>query len=348
MNPIPSQPVIVGTGLIALDLIVSGDKSNPIKDWTGGTCGNVLAILSALDWQSYPVARLNGDAGSLRVREDLSHWGTRLDYAFETPSAGTPIIAQHIRVQKNGVSKHTFSWRCPKCDAWLPSYKAVTVGSAQRVSQDMPSPDVFFFDRASRGALILAEESAKRGAIVVFEPSAKGDIKLFQEALGLAHIIKYSDQRLANLPLNEGTKRPGLLEIHTLGQKGLRYRSILPDAKSRGWRELPAAAASRIVDTAGCGDWLTAGLLYKIGCGGLEKLRQIDNITLIQGLKFGQSLSAWNCQFEGARGGMYEAPKVSVQIDSDVSNSKETLSLEFHASPSAPALHPEPSCPSCH
>jgi fructokinase len=41
----------MGTGLVALDLVVSNDNSVPPRYYAGGTCGNVLTILSFLGWE---------------------------------------------------------------------------------------------------------------------------------------------------------------------------------------------------------------------------------------------------------------------------------------------------------
>ena len=67
-----ARPKVVGTGLIALDFVLGPEKDEPIRYWAGGTCGNVLAIMAYLGWDSFPVARMNGDAaaraGSGRLR----------------------------------------------------------------------------------------------------------------------------------------------------------------------------------------------------------------------------------------------------------------------------------------
>ena len=55
------QPKVFGTGLIALDLVIGPDPESPVRSWAGGTCGNVLSILSFLGWDAYPIARMNGD-----------------------------------------------------------------------------------------------------------------------------------------------------------------------------------------------------------------------------------------------------------------------------------------------
>ena len=53
------RPVAVGTGLLALDVIVNAETEGPPQCFAGGSCGNVLTILSYLDWNTFPVARLS-------------------------------------------------------------------------------------------------------------------------------------------------------------------------------------------------------------------------------------------------------------------------------------------------
>ena len=57
-------PVVVGTGLVALDVVMNSDAHQPPRLWAGGTCGNVLTSLSYLGWQAYPVSRLNKDTAA--------------------------------------------------------------------------------------------------------------------------------------------------------------------------------------------------------------------------------------------------------------------------------------------
>jgi fructokinase len=94
-----------------------------------------------------------------------------------------------------------------------------------------------------------------------------------------------------------------LLEIETLGASGLRYR--MRTKNDRRWHERRAFQPPRLSDAAGSGDWLTAGLIDQLCRSGVDGLRALDGHGLVEALDYAQSLSAWNCAFEGARGGMY-------------------------------------------
>jgi fructokinase len=190
----------------------------------------------------------------------------------------------------------------------------VLASDAHDIAAQIEHPKVFFLDRVSRGALILARASAVQGAIVVFEPSSIGEPRLFREALALAHILKYSHERRRHLRGIEGIVGP-LLEIETLGEEGLRYRSTLPFGASNGWERLNAYTVDQVKDAAGSGDWCTAGIIHRLGQKGLQGLRQVTAAQLLDALYFGQALAAWNCGFEGARGGMYSVNKKAFRCD---------------------------------
>ena len=302
------RSVAFGTGLIALDVIVNAEGVGDPALAAGGTCGNVLAALSFLGWASYPVARLNGDAASRLLQEDLARWGVVLDFACQVPSTATPIILQTIRRDAQGAPAHSFSLVCPECRSWFPRFQPVRRDSAdallRRLSNGYPVkvPEVFFFDRVSRASLLLAEHFAGHGSVVVFEPSGIGKASLFNEALELAHVLKYSRQRLGQLATQPPRAGNCLLEIETLGAEGLRYRS---SRTSWSWRLKRALGGPPPLDCAGAGDWCTAGVLSEVATGGSDQLQDSTAEDLETALNFGQAAAAIACGFEGARGAMY-------------------------------------------
>lgn len=304
--PSPGPHSVVGTGLVALDIVIGSSAEVPVGAWAGGTCGNVLSALSFLGWEGYPLARLADDATSQLLCEDMKRWGARLDFVRTEVRGSTPVIFQKIRHAPTGEAIHSFSCRCPLCGSHLPGYKPVLASTINQWLPQLPTPLVFFFDRTSRGALQLAQHYGEQGAMVIFEPSGVGDPMLFGEAITLAHIVKYSQDRMGNVADLQTTQEP-LLIIETLGRSGLRYRSRLPGHVRRKWTEVKAFQVTKVLDTAGAGDWCTTGLLHCLGRGGLRGLLHTDSSQLISALQFGQALAAWNCGFEGARGGMYHS-----------------------------------------
>ena len=178
------------------------------------------------------------------------------------------MIVQEIRRRRDGRSDHRFSWSCPNCGAWLPSFTAITIDAVEMVKPALAGTSVFFLDRLSRGTLALAAEVSARGALVVFEPPSKSTDKLLAEAIAFAHIVKYADHRLAGIRGVMASGSAVLLELQTLGDRGLRYRHRLHRGISSRWMHLKAVPAPRLTDTCGAGDWCTAGLIAKVAVGG--------------------------------------------------------------------------------
>jgi len=100
-----------------------------------------------------------------------------------------------------------------------------------------------------------------------------------------------------------------LLEIQTRGSDGLRYRRITDDGVERKWTDIAAIPTNAVRDTSGAGDWCSAGIIHHLGAKGVEGLRSATNEDIRRAIRLGQAMAAWNCKFEGARGGMYECEK---------------------------------------
>jgi fructokinase len=159
----------------------------------------------------------------------------------------------------------------------------------------------------------LAKKCAEKGAVIVFEPSGVNHPGLFQEACSLAHVIKYSHERLEDIPAALEHSRSLRLQIETLGDEGLRYRWRRSKKLFDDWVELDAFTISDIVDSAGAGDWTTAGIDSMTARGGLKKFDALSRSSIQEAMKYGQALAAWTCGFEGARGGMYAVSKRTFQ-----------------------------------
>jgi len=336
--------VAIGTGLVALDVVLNGRASKPIGIWAGGTCGNVMAILSFLGWSSYPIARLKNDLFADMLLSDLESWKVKTKFVERSESGSTPIIVQRIKKNKEGIPKHTFGWNCPNCGSRLPGYKAVLSETANVVADKLPDSNVFFFDRVSRGAVELAKACRGAGAIVCFEPTSSKDDNLFQECLEVSDIVKYSHDFADRLP-SISTSSNVYLEIETLGDVGLRFRHFQKGKRS-SWERLMSYEFPDFVDTAGAGDWLTAGMLHLLGQNGRSSLRRSGTDRIRNALEIAQGLSGLNCQFEGARGIMYSLKLSEVESalselidDLTILNSSDYLESEFEID--------ETKCPAC-
>lgn len=300
---IARRPAVVGTGLVALDVIFGLDQACSPGLYAGGTCGNVLAALAFLGWESYPVARLGNDQAGARVRNDLVTCGVRTDFVALSPQKPTPVIVQRIRVNSLGHVVHRFTTRCPGCGAFFPQYQPVPREPLAEVTAALPAPEVVFVDRLSPGAVLLAESAYDRGALIYFEPSANCDTRLFERMLTVAHVLKYSEDGVHHFARPRRPLVP--LEVETRGAAGVRYRGTMFGTRGRTWRRLAGFVVPQLRDTAGAGDWMSAGLIDFLAQAGAAGFESLPRDIVEEGLRTGQALSAWTCGFEGARGGMY-------------------------------------------
>lgn len=288
---------IAGTGLFALDVIVRLDGSRASRG-LGGSAGNVLSILGALGWSAAPVGVLGNDAAARAIYRDFESIGADTRMLRRSVSYSTPVIFQHQLDRSAGEADatHRFTFACPHCGLRRrPQWDHDP--DVNEVWSGLPDVTVFYLDRPTRLGVELAETYARQGTAVVFEPSAVGDDPtLFARAVRCAQVVKYADERLGDLGAFH--LRDDAVEIQTRGSKGLRFRSA---SSAQGWRHLPAYALPFVHDTAGAGDWTTAGLLFDLyGSHGTARPR--DETSIARSLAFGQVLATLNCMTEGARG----------------------------------------------
>lgn len=329
------NPVCLSTGFIAMD-IVEGESETFAA--AGGSCGNVMALLSYMGWHTQPVARLGFDNAGTFIKEEFEKLGVDTSHIACAPGIQTPIVIQRFVENSDGERTHRFSLTCPDCGSWLPRYRPTTIKHASEVIDKGRIPNAFFFDRVSPCALKLSEWAREKGALVVFEPSSIGDERQFQKAVDTAHILKYSHDRLGHVPDLAKVSGPKVV-IETHGAEGLYVRW-----RSR-WSTLPAIKAHRLLDAAGSGDWCTAGIIHAIGEGGSKALETLSKDRLDYGLRLGQALAAINCGFEGARGAMNRLD--IKRLNSMLGDSAEDIPIFDRPAPVPDSLSPTSLCHSC-
>jgi fructokinase len=210
------------------------------------------------------------------------------------------------------------------------------------IKEQTESPQVFFVDRVSRSTVELARHFQKAGSVIYFEPSAACDARLFREMLQLCDVLKYSAQRARSFA-ELLRHHKAHLEIETLGEDGLRFRSR---RAFTAWHSLPAYEV-RIKDTAGAGDWTTVGFISSLLGNSRLGLEGVARQDIIHSLKHGQAFAALNCRFEGARGAMYQLsqPKLIeavATIEAEQPSVHEGRKISLSKGISTSAI-----CPSC-
>lgn len=300
------RPSLISSGFVALDIVIGVEDPLTPRFYGGGTTGNVTAALSYLGWQATPISRLSSDEAGQFVKSDLERWGVDTTHLMGRGPCPTPIVVEKIFLGKDGAPKHRFLWTCPDCGAYFPGYRPVLAEAVEHLKSEITGASAFFTDRVSRSTLALAEYCKSKGAVVIFEPSGVQDPAHFVEMLRLCDVLKYSDQRAKGFS-DLLSNHEAVLEIQTLGSEGLRF--LLRGAKpTANWVSL-ASYDVKIKDTAGAGDWTSAGLIHGLFSEGRQSLRSLTKATVTEALAYGQALAALNCQFEGARGAMYQLPK---------------------------------------
>lgn len=304
-----NSPLIVGTGLVVLDIIINNGNKTPIFN-VGGTCANVLAGLSFFGWKSITVARCGLDTAGDILLQDIQRNGMDTDFIFREDMVKTPRIIE--KLQSNGQSaKHKFLLRCPSCKAYLPRFRSPRLDSLDKIFFRYSAPDVYFFDRITPSSLKLAKIYRKSGALIFFEPNnLKYDDKL-EEAIRLSHVLKYAGKEL-NEKSNENNndeliKRitsfcPALV-IKTIGKFGLLYKF----SNDKQWRSQEGVKPVEIIDSCGAGDWCTSSFIFGLfEASKKNKVKLLDSLmdnnSVKSSLRFAQKVASISLSFIGARG----------------------------------------------
>lgn len=291
------MPFAVGIGLLALDVVVDEHSDESIGKWAGGSCGNVMAILAHLGWEAAPIGRLEKRSMGKLVRADLERWGVSQRWLSLQPWAPAPIYVQRLQEGRDGATYHRFERFCPACGSRLPGYRAVTRNAIEAILEEVAECDVLYVDRPSAGAVSAARAVRENGGLILFEPSARGELRQLSELARLADIVKYSSERLNEEDREAIEMAAPTAEIETMGERGLRYRT------GKKWHSLSAPSVA-VRDSAGAGDWTTAGLLHALR--GRTPQRGLNAASLRDVLDFAQALGAVSCRYLGARGAMEE------------------------------------------
>ncbi|MER8955936.1 PfkB family carbohydrate kinase [Mesorhizobium sp. M0833] len=281
---------VVGTGLVALDRIHVGEQE-PLFEELGGSCGNVLISLAMLGWGVTPLLRLGNDPVGSRLESDLRTAGADTRLVSRHQGLRSPVIAELLDPASGD---HTFSFTCPESSERFGSFQPITIHDLEPARAAVASCTIFYADRISETICDAMETAAAGGAIIHFEPSGIGEPDQFDRAVSIAHIFKYSADRLS--PEIAGRLRPEAFTIVTAGRYGLEVRHAGEAHRCE------ACDAHMVRDTCGSGDMVTLGLLDTIIQNGVCHPASLSISTVLAGIRSGQRLAAANCAYIGARG----------------------------------------------
>lgn len=284
----PSRHVdVAGTGFTVLDRVYT--DGSLADESLGGSCGNVLLSLAMLDRQVAPVLALGDDVEGEQLMCEFTSAGALTRYISLRTDLRSPILAQELDTASG---LHDFSFVCPETSADLPRYQPISEIELKSALPVLTDCSVFYADRLSASILGAMRTAWSAGAVIFFEPSDIDDDTMFDEALRMASVLKYSVDRLGDR-LSDAAVR--CVRIVTHGAAGLEVRQ----GDDAHWCR--AVDASVVLDTCGSGDMVSVGVIDWIITHGMGA----DGLTaagLIGGIVAGQRLAAENCAYAGARG----------------------------------------------
>lgn len=298
------MPRILGTGLVALDLIVEHyDTHRQLLLGGGGTCGNVLAILARAGWQSSLVGALDGSAWSNLMRRDLELAGVETKTLRRQPGAAPSLIVEHLARTGEAAGRHWFQLYGSKDECDWPGLRAAPDQAVRDGAPAVRGQNVFFVDRLSSAVLELAHLARAQGVTVVYEPSSWHDRPWVADMLAVADVVKYSSERADALGVAPSEVDADLILI-TDGPNGVAWRT---GGRAGEWHHQAAVRAPIVVDTCGAGDWFTAGLLMGLCRERAGAKIPLDPAVVACAVTSASMLAAWSCAYIGARGALYDA-----------------------------------------
>ena len=281
---------VVGTGFTVLDRIYQ--DGNLSEEALGGSCGNVLVSLAMLNRAVAPILSLGQDEIGQRLVREFFEAGADVRFIHLRQGRRSPVVLQEL---DTAWGVHRFSFTCAETLADLPRYEPIRDQDVDQARGALSQCSVFYADRLSEAILEAMTAARTAGAIVYFEPSVIERNDLFDRALSLATILKYSSDRLGN-DLDEFLSGSSAIGIATQGADGLELRQ----GARRIWCE--AVRAPQVIDTCGSGDMVSVGLIDWLLTQAPLGREPLELGSVLQGVLAGQRLAAANCAYAGARG----------------------------------------------
>ena len=284
---------ILGTGIFNWDCIFS-DKQFVLAE-AGGTCGNVMCMLSHMGWESYPVVNLDRSEEGLGVTESLRNYGCDCRFVTNTDEGGTTILTIKHGLDKNGNRKTSVRQGSPG-GSRFPRRRHL------RLRDQAPAfiealdfvPDVFFFDDPAAGYRFMARELSEKGTLVYFEPSAIKESADFK-SIALSDIVKFSAENVQDVSFVNDYKDK--LFIQTLGGDGLRF-----NLRGEGWVTLPPVENGNVADWEGAGDWTTSAFLDALAQADALSMKRLTSAIVKEALEKAQAVASKSVSYIGSKG----------------------------------------------
>ena len=303
---------IIGSGVYNLDTVVVREypegpqrqrvfTERTVLEESGGTCGNVVTMLSHLGWRSFPEVTLDMSAEGARLRDDLGRWGCDLRFARCLPEGGTTLLRCVHKRDPEG--RHVTAFRATSPGSRFPKRHFLRL--RDEVPQFLESldftPDVYFFDDSAAGNRAVAAAMRERGALVWHEPD-RLEGKAGEACVSVSDIVKFSSENIPDVSFTDAWK--DRLFIQTMGGDGIRFR-----LRGGDWVTVPAVPNPDVVDWEGAGDWTTSAFLDALGRRGLLRMDALTEENVRECLAEAQSLASASVSYMGSKG-MIHAGKI--------------------------------------
>jgi fructokinase len=286
----PNHVDVAGTGFAVLDRVYA--KREKSFEALGGSCGNVLISLAMLQRSVFPLLALGDDAVGNSLVDEFARAGADTRYISRRHGLSSPVLTQWLDPD---VGQHTFSFICPETEQDLPRYCAVDELEVDGAKPALSACAVFYTDRLNRSTFRAMQTAAESGSLIFFEPSAVTDDDLFDRAIDLCSIVKYSSDSLSD-GLSIRRLRADTIAVVTHGADGL---EVWQDGQ-RAW--CAAIKAPVVRDTCGSGDMVSVGIIDWMLTHHRRSSEQPSFDNFLLGVVAGQRLAAINCAYAGARG----------------------------------------------
>ena len=149
----------------------------------------MAANLSFLGWDTRVAGRIGADRAGDALVANLKTAGCRTHELEQAADVQTPLVLHQITM-----TGHNFRFSLPLMWPAVPQVQAMQASRVPEITRTRVTTSVFF-DRPSVAAVTIARRFRDASRTVVFEPSSRGHASLFNEALELAHVVKYSQER---------------------------------------------------------------------------------------------------------------------------------------------------------
>ena len=305
------ERTVIGSGIYMLDSIVVRDypewpllcpfTERTVIEEVGGTCGNVMCILSWLGWKAMPEVSLDDSPVGLKIASDLARYGCDLRHVTNTPGGGATVL--RCTHKRDAEGNHTIAFR-----ATGPGGSRFPRRHFLRSRDEAPAfldkleevPGVYFFDNPAAGHRLIARTLRERGTLVYFEPSeieSKADL----EAVAASDIVKFSGTHVTDLTFTD--RYPDKLFIRTLGEDGLQFR-----LHGGPWIHVDPVPVPDVVDWEGAGDWTSAAVLTQLAAADVP-FEKLTDLTVHECLTAAQTIASQSVCFLSSKGLIHDADK---------------------------------------